>query len=68
MEERKQGECKRSGRRKCREETHRMEAVFVFRPMNLHISAAGNPQVLYLIGWNLAVQLKLACLLLGLVN
>jgi hypothetical protein len=73
MEERKQGEWRRSGRRrrrrrKCREETHRMERVFVIRPMNLHIPIAANPEVLYLIGWNLAAQGSLVSLVLGPVN
>jgi hypothetical protein len=45
-----------------------MEGVFVIRPMNLHISIAANPEVLYLIGWNLAAQGNPGSLLLGPVN
>jgi hypothetical protein len=45
-----------------------MEAVFVFRPVHLHISVAGNPHVLYLIGWNLAGATQLVYVLLGLLN
>jgi hypothetical protein len=40
-----------------------MEAVFVFRLMYLHASVAGNPHVLYPIGWNVAH--RTACLRLA---
>lgn len=40
---RKNGEWRRPGRRKCRERSHRMEAVFVFWSMYLHASVAGRP-------------------------